>query len=738
MIHKEAEITTRHEKYLGLIASHAVHFFMLIDLQGKILFIDKTLPSFTKEEVIGSSIYDYQDEDNEQIMRNCIATVLRIKKPSTYEITAIVPEGEPIFYEGTVIPIIEDDKIEKLGIITIGITERKKTEIELVAYKKQYLDLLKRTNTVVFTQDKQLRYTSVISPILNIKEEEFIGKTDKELVGLSRKDAERLMELKKQVLREGISLRQNVRVSFSAETYYHDLLLNPIVEENGEIIGISGASIDITEKEKRKIALEKSEQRLKEAEKVAHLGHYYVDVTSSNLNWSEEIFRILGINPKEHIPDATNYIDLVVEEDKDLVRKAQQATLEKGIAQDIIYRIKRPDGNIRYLRNLNQARYDHSGAINRLFGTVQDITEQKELEFELNTQKELTQKILDVSPSLIFIIDIENQDNVFFNNASLQILGYREDEVHEGRTERQPNSLMPLKINRFNVKEFMHPADVAGVYRVYDDFFNSREDKIFDLEYRVKHKNGHWIWLHNRIVSFVKDANGVTVQGLGIASDISKLKEVEKTSKYALLNGQEQERQRIAADLHDAVNPLLSAAKLNIEAVRDRVNCDAEKKNLADIEALLAKAMHEIKDISVNLMPSTLRDFGLSYTLQDYCHKIFTGGTPTIDLNIHGLQKRLDKPIEIMLFRIVQELLNNAVKHADATQVDIQLIAHQHSIILMVEDDGKGFHSTAKELANKGFGIQNVRSRVMSLGGVMDIDSAKDRGTIITVEIPLR
>jgi len=739
MIQKEAAIATRPEEYLSLIAKHSPHYFALIDLEGNVAFIDKTSSSFDIEKVIGSNMYDYQNEADTKVMKNCIATVLRTKEPSTYEVGLKSPNGKVLISEGTIIPIIEEDKIEQLAIVTIEITERKKTELELIAYKQQYLDLLKQTNTVVFTQDKQLRYTSIISPVLNINEEDIIGKTDKKIEGLLEKDEEKLTKLKKQVLQEGLSLRQNVRVSFGTEIYYHDLLLNPIFGENGETIGIRGASIDITEKEKRKIALEKSEQRLKEAEKVAKLGHYFVDVASPNLNWSEEMFRILGINPKEHIPDTTNFLDLVVEEDKKIVIKAQQEALEKGTDQDITYRIKRPDGSIRYLRNLNKAKYDSSGSINRLFGTVQDITKQKELAFALQAQKDFTQKIMDISPSLIFIIDLKKTDHIILNNNALQILGYTEEDIQELKSQNtQPHQFMPLTNNHFDVKDFIHPADISKIYRVYDEFFKNTSDKIYDIEYRVKHKKGRWIWLHNRIVSFNRNMEGETTQVLGVANEISKLKEAENSSKHALLNGQEQERQRIAADLHDAVNPILSAAKLRMESVQDKIADPRNKADLASIEALLARAMNEIKDISVNLMPSTLRDFGLSYTLQDYCNKIFTGGTPTIDLDIHGLKNRLDKPIEIALFRIAQELLNNAIKHADATQVDIQVIAHQHSIILMVEDDGKGFHLSTTEVSNKGFGIQNVRSRVTSLGGEMEIDSVKERGTIITVEIPLK
>jgi len=146
--------------------------------------------------------------------------------------------------------------------------------------------------------------------------------------------------------------------------------------------------------------------------------------------------------------------------------------------------------------------------------------------------------------------------------------------------------------------------------------------------------------------------------------------------------------------------------------------------------------MREIKEISFNLMPAILKDFGLVFTLKDYCKTITEGGKLEVNLDIHGVKTRLDEVTEVMLFRIAQELINNVIKHANATQIELQLIAHQKTLILMVEDNGKGIEYPKNSRPTKNYGLKNVESRVKALNGLMAMDSIKNRGTIITIEIP--
>ncbi len=744
---KEKKKKEEQEYALSLIAKNSSQYFLLVDPKGTILFIDKTYPAFKLEEVIGSNVKDYHKEEDNLLMQKSIETALRTKKESVYELNAHIGNNEYSTFEGTVSPIIEENgDILKLAITTIGITERKKFENELKAINTQYTDLLKLTNSIAFTQDKALRYTSILNPNGILDENLALGKTDRDLIKPFDEAAEKLEAIKLEVLQTGKVIRKDIKLNINKEAHYFDLLIQPLFNEEKETIGISCTSINITDRTNRKEALIENERKLNEAEEIAQLGYYDIDTASRNINWSEETYRIVGVSPKHYVPHLDNFLDLVYEEDRDFVEEAFNEITKTGKNLDVTYRIPGRDKKPIYIRNLAKTRQDTKGQIINIFGTIQDITQQIELELELKAQQAFIQKIVDYSPSLIFILDIEKKENIFLNNASERLLGYSKEEVcrnHNLFLNQLSNlSLSAIKNNNLTKESttflsFIHPAERQLFIQFVHMFVEDESDRVFDLNFRHQHKQGHWMWLHHRLIAFNRNKEGKVTQLLGIVSDISSLKEAEKKSKLAMIEGQEKERERMAKDLHDAINPLLSAAKLNVESLQFQTKAYTDQQtNITNIVSLLSQSMTAIKDISFNLMPSILKDFGLVFTLKDYCNKISEGGLIQVNLDIHGVENRLDKVKEVMLFRIAQELINNVIKHAQASQIDVQLIKHQKTIILMVEDNGKGMEDSENISASIGYGLKNVESRAKALNGTMAIDTIKNRGTIITIEIP--
>ncbi len=740
---KERENKEKQEYALSLIAKHSSQYFLIVDLEGTILFIDKTYPTFTMEQVIGSNLQEYHNEEDKVIMQKCIATVLRTKVENIFELHGYIGNGEYSVFEGTVSPIIEENgDIVKLAITTIGITERKKYENELKAINNQYVNLLELTNSVVTTQDKALKFTSVLNPNRIFNERLLIGKTDRQIIIPFNEEAQKIEAIKLEVLQSGKVIRRDSKIIIDKEIFHYDLLVQPIFNEDKKTIGITCTSINITARINRKEALEESERRLNEAERIAQLGYYDIDLASGKINWSEETYRMIGVNSNEFIPHRDSFLDLIHEEDRALISDSLKEITKTKKNLDITYRLANKKKGIQYIRNLATARLNKKGEITSIFGAVQNITQQIELELELKKQQSFIQKIMDSSPSLIFILDLEKLENIFINDASESLLGYSKEEIQKRHnlflkqianmfTEVTDNDILNDISTTF--LNSIHPADKQLIIQFAQLFIEEKSDRIFDLNFRHQHKEGYWIWLHHRIISFNRNKEGKVTQILGIVSDITGLKESETKSKMAMIEGQEKERQRIAKDLHDAINPLLSAAKLNVESLQCRKEQDT---NLSNIVSLLSQSMEAIKDISFDLMPSILKDFGLVFTLRDYCRKITEGGMLKVNLDVHGIEKRLEITTEIMLFRIAQELINNTIKHANASQVDVQLIAHQKTLILMVEDNGKGIDNTTNVVLSKSYGLKNVESRTKAFNGNMVIDSIKNRGTIITIEIP--
>lgn len=214
------------------------------------------------------------------------------------------------------------------------------------------------------------------------------------------------------------------------------------------------------------------------------------------------------------------------------------------------------------------------------------------------------------------------------------------------------------------------------------------------------------------------------------------LKEQEIKSIHAMLEGQDRERKRIAEDLHDRLGSTLSAVKLHLGALDGVAVQPTAQPIYQNLNGLLDQAVSEVRDIAYNMVSGVLTKFGLVPALQDLKESLEASRQLKIELVVFNLEERLDGQVEVTLYRIIQELVSNVLKHARATEITIQLNKINQELLLMVEDNGRGFDPYLTT-QNKGMGLGNVASRVASLGGRLSIDSGKGRGTTTTIEIPL-
>ena len=213
--------------------------------------------------------------------------------------------------------------------------------------------------------------------------------------------------------------------------------------------------------------------------------------------------------------------------------------------------------------------------------------------------------------------------------------------------------------------------------------------------------------------------------------------EKQLLATQSLLKGQEEERTRIAKDLHDGLGGLLSGVKLQLGAMKGNLILTEENGNAFN-RALnkLDESISEMRRVAHNMMPETLLKFGLEQALTDYKNGLTQGQNLTIDCEFFGLAERLNSSVEIVVYRIVQELINNAVKHSEASKILVQLMRHEDQLNITVEDNGKGFNLDKMKIGNSA-GLQNIQSRVNYLNGKMDIQSQPGNGTSIYIECEL-
>ena len=229
------------------------------------------------------------------------------------------------------------------------------------------------------------------------------------------------------------------------------------------------------------------------------------------------------------------------------------------------------------------------------------------------------------------------------------------------------------------------------------------------------------------------------VSSLGIFLYRSRIKQLEKkqdAQMHVMVATQEGERKRISRDLHDDVGTKLSAVKLSLSSLHEKanqINNDEIRTLARRSEESISEVMQDVRRLLLNLSPTVLEEFGYTSAVEGLVNKINETTTIHFNLVIFGMKQPLPKDHELALYRITQELITNVLKHADASHVSLQIGQRDGKIILMMEDDGKGFDlNTHKD----GYGLKNLAARTKLLQGNMIVDSKEGKGTSVLIEIP--
>lgn len=205
--------------------------------------------------------------------------------------------------------------------------------------------------------------------------------------------------------------------------------------------------------------------------------------------------------------------------------------------------------------------------------------------------------------------------------------------------------------------------------------------------------------------------------------------EQEINQLRAMMQGEEKERARIAQELHDGIGGMLAAIKMNFSTLRHHLAEGSPVRDLREISGMLDETSHEVRKMAHNLMPDTLLQHGLSETLKAYCEKINAGDQVYVNVQINAGLQKLSPPFTLALYRIIQELLQNVLKHADAGNVLVLLDEQQEKLKLCIKDNGRGFVVGRQQ---EGLGLQNVQSRISAFQGQLNIQSDPAKGTLVT------
>ena len=468
--------------------------------------------------------------------------------------------------------------------------------------------------------------------------------------------------------------------------------------------------------------LRENEESLRIAMDTGKVGVWDWDILSNRVSWTDSVYQMHGVALGEFDGKLESFSELIHPDDRYRVRRAIERALTGEEQYEIEFRVPLISGKTNWLYT-NAAVLRNAAGAYRMIGATVDITDRKNAEIE--SAKLAT--IVETSLDAIISVDIEGAITSW-NQGAEKLYGYQPGEVIG-------------KWAGFLVPEDRLPTEPKTLVRI-------RNGETVPPYETVRQKKDGTLLEVSLTISPLREADGAIIGASIIARDISVRKQAELALReseimHRLIDAQEAERHRIARDLHDHLGQQLTALRLKLESARRNSEGHAEiEREIEDIQRHAATIDVSVNYLAWELRPTELDHLGLSDALGSFVRE--WSNTYDIAADFHAtLSKngRLHPELETNLYRIVQEGLNNILKHAGAKNVNVLLELRNDRIDLIIEDDGRGFDAGSRPVKghkSTGLGLIGMRERTALLGGTLDIETEPGSGTTIFARVPFR
>ncbi len=496
----------------------------------------------------------------------------------------------------------------------------------------------------------------------------------------------------------------------------------PAQGDHGNADHVVGVVQDITEIRRRESALRESEARLKEAERLAHLGTGSWDPNTDRTVWSDEMYRIVGKDPSLPPPSYSERPSMYTTESWVRFEQAVRNSIEAGVPYDLELQVRRPNGALRDVRVRGALNRNENGGGVRLVGTMQDITDWKKTVETLRLQASALQ-----SAANAMVITDRSGAIMFVNSAFTQLTGYSDDEV----IGRSPRILKSGNQPDAFYKNLWDTISSGKVWRGH--LVNRRKDGT--------------LYHEEQTITPVRTRREGITHFVGIKQDITERIHSEETARSSMTQLhaltarleeiREEERKSLSHEVHDELGQVLTVMKMNILSLQESGFSDkGEYRSKIDVTVrLLDEAMETVRDISARLRPGALDYLGLIPAIEWLVEQFRRNSRVQCEVSLPQSQLMIDEARSTVLFRVLQEALTNTARHAHARNVKISLSETDDEFVMTVGDDGVGIQPAQID-SPRSFGLLGIRERLYPFWGRCVIRRGANGGTEIIVNLP--